>query len=159
MTHNILILNNVISYKQPVSVLVVVFLAQKGRYDVLILEKKAFPGFWQSVTGSRENGETLEETASRELQEETGIHPIQGVLCNWEIENIYDIYPRWRHRYAPGIMKNREHVFGFQLMEKPELKLSLEHRAYQWLDWHKAAAKVFSPSNRQAILLIPEYAH
>jgi dATP pyrophosphohydrolase len=147
------------SYKQPVSVLVVVFWAQKRSYDVLLLEKKAFPGFWQSVTGSRENGEALEETARRELQEETGLHLAQGVLRDWKIENIYDIYPRWRHRYAPGIMKNREYVFGFQLIEKPEIKLSLEHRAYQWLDWQKAATKVFSPSNRQAILLIPEYAH
>jgi dATP pyrophosphohydrolase len=146
-------------YKQPISVLVVVFYEKDGSYEVLLLEKKDFPGFWQSVTGSRENEEERRDTAIRELKEETGLDLSLGVLRDWHIENIYEIYPEWRHRYAPGITRNHEHVFGFQLMKKAAIKISPEHRAYHWMDWQHAAARVFSPSNRQAILLLPERSH
>lgn len=41
--------------------------------EVLLLERAAHPGYWQSVTGSQEEGESLQETAQREVAEETGI--------------------------------------------------------------------------------------
>ena len=70
---------------------------------MLLIERADAPGFWQSVTGSQEPGETLVETASRELLEETGIDAAAyGGLVDWKISNVYEIYPRWRHRYAPG---------------------------------------------------------
>src|SRR5512145_1520230 len=46
-------------FKQPVSVLVVIYTAA---LDVLLLERSAHPGFWQSVTGSREGDEVLIDT-------------------------------------------------------------------------------------------------
>ena len=56
-------------FKLPESVLVVVHTAQ---LEVLLLERAAQPGFWQSVTGSREPGDPdLSATARRELLEET----------------------------------------------------------------------------------------
>jgi dATP pyrophosphohydrolase len=142
------------AYKQPVSALVVIYTAA---LDVLLLERADFPGYWQSVTGSRDGEETLYETAAREAFEETGLDSKLYALTDWQVQNIYDIYPKWQHRYPPGTTHNTEHVFGLQLPQQVSVKLSpREHLSYQWLPWNVAADKVFSPSNREAILQLPE---
>jgi dATP pyrophosphohydrolase len=141
------------AYKQPVSVLAVIYTAA---LDVLLLERADYPCHWQSVTGSRDGDETLRETALREVGEETGLDAERYELTDWQLQNVYEIYPKWRHRYAPGITQNTEHVFGLQLPQQIPVQLSpREHLRYQWLPWREAAEKVFSPSNRAAILELP----
>jgi dihydroneopterin triphosphate diphosphatase len=141
-------------YKQPISALVVVYTAD---LEVLLLERADYPGYWQSVTGSRDDDESLHDTAIREVREETGLDATRYELTDWQQRNVYDIYPRWRHRYAPGTMHNTEHVFGLKLPGATPVRLSPnEHLNYLWLPWREAAEKVFSPSNRAAILQLPE---
>jgi dATP pyrophosphohydrolase len=141
-------------YKQPVSVLVVIYTIAG---DVLLLERADHPGYWQSVTGSSDGTETLIDTAIREVREETGLDARQYALTNWQVQNVYEIYPHWRFRYAPGITHNTEHVFGLQLPHRVDIQLEpREHLNYQWLVWQDAADKVFSPSNRAAILELPQ---
>ncbi len=124
---------------------------------VLLLERADHPGYWQSVTGSREAGETLTETALREVFEETGLDAGQYELTDWQAQNVYEIYPHWRHRYPPGITHNTEHVFGLELPGVVPIQLApREHLNYQWLAWQDAAEKVFSPSNCAAILELPQ---
>lgn len=143
------------SYKQPVSVLVVIYTAG---LEVLLLERADHPGYWQSVTGSREADETLRDTASREVYEETGLDAGQYMLADWQLQNIYEIYPRWRCRYAPGVTHNTEHVFGLELPYTVPVQLApREHLNFRWLTWRDAAEKVFSPSNRAAILRLEKY--
>jgi dATP pyrophosphohydrolase len=150
------------AYKQPVSVLVVIYTAAPSNGlrvvpDVLLLERADYPGYWQSVTGSRDGEESLRETAIREVSEETGLDANVYALTDWQEQNVYEIYPKWRHRYAPGTMHNTEHVFGLQLTQQAAVQLApREHLNYQWLPWNLAAEKVFSPSNRAAILELPE---
>ncbi len=140
-------------YKQPVSVLVVIYTADG---DVLLLERADHPGYWQSVTGSRDDEEMLGETALREVREETGLDVRQYALADWQTQNVYEIYPHWRYRYAPGITHNTEHVFGLQLPHAVDIQIEpSEHLNCQWLSWRDAADKVFSPSNRAAILELP----
>jgi dATP pyrophosphohydrolase len=89
----------------------------------------------------------------REVREETGLDANLYVLSNWQTKNVYEIYPQWQYRYSPGITHNTEHVFGLQLPLPVEIQLApREHLNYQWLAWQDAAEKVFSPSNRAAIL-------
>ena len=141
-------------YKLPQSVLVLI---HTENLQVLLLERADRPGFWQSVTGSRDEGEALEQTAVREVSEETGLDAKQYTLLDWGQENVYEIYPMWRHRYAPGITHNTEHVFGLTLPRPLPVTLApREHLAFDWLPWREAAAKVFSWSNRDAILLLPQ---
>ena len=125
---------------------------------MLLLERADFPGFWQSVTGSQEAGETLAETARRELHEETGIEAGRyGGVCDWNLSNVYEIYPQWRFRYPEGTTHNTEHVFSVAVPGPVPVVLNpREHLAYAWLPWAQAAAKCFSWSNRQAIELLPE---
>ncbi len=89
--------------------------------DVLLLERADYPGHWQSVTGCLEADETLAETATRELREETGIDADRfGGVYDWKLSNAYEIFPRWRHRYPPGVSHNTEHVFKAVRTCQPE---------------------------------------
>lgn len=148
--------SHTISFKIPESVLVVIYTLQRG---VLMIERADHPGFWQSVTGSRDGpDEPLLETARREVWEETGIAAALDQLQDWKLSNVYDIYPAWRHRYAPGVRRNTEHVFGLCVPERCAVRLSpREHTASRWLAHHDAAELCFSPSNAEAILLLPRF--
>ena len=140
-------------HKIPVSVLVVIH-TQDGQ--VLLMERADAPGFWQSVTGSQDEGETLEQTAIREVREETGLDAAQFELTRWDISTRYEIYERWRHRYAPGVTHNTEHVFGLRLPRPLPVTLApREHLRYLWLSWEEAAERCFSPSNAEAIRRLP----
>ncbi len=145
------------TFKLPVSVLVVIYTAD---LEVLLLERAARPGFWQSVTGSIDSPEeSLESAAAREVMEETGIDAASGHLERWNVANTFEIYGQWRHRFAPGVTHNTEHVFGLALPASVAVRLAPEeHVAFAWLPWREAAAKCFSWSNRDAIQLLAETA-
>ena len=141
------------TYKTPVSVLVVIHTVDG---QVLLMERADAPGLWQSVTGSQDAGETIEQTAIREVREETGLDASQFALTDWGIETHYEIYERWRHRYAPGVTHNTEHVFGLCLPRTVPVTLApREHLQYRWLPRDAAAEACFSPSNAAAIRLLP----
>jgi dATP pyrophosphohydrolase len=121
------------------------------------MERADAPGLWQSVTGSQDPGETLEQTAIREVREETGLDASQFALSDWGIETRYEIYERWRHRYAPGVTHNTEHVFGLCLPSALPVTLApREHLQYRWLPRDAAATACFSPSNAAAIRQLPD---
>ncbi|HET7198279.1 MAG TPA: dihydroneopterin triphosphate diphosphatase [Burkholderiales bacterium] len=141
--------------KLPVSVLVVVHTVG---LEVLLLERRARAGYWQSVTGSLDRpDEPLAAAAAREVREETGIEAPAGALSRWNVANTFEIYAQWRHRFAPGVVHNVEHVFGLRLPARAAVTLAAdEHVAFAWLPWPAAAAKCFSWSNRDAIVLLGE---
>jgi len=145
------------TYKLPVSVLVVVHTAD---LEVLLLERAARPGYWQSVTGSLDRpDEPLEAAAAREVAEETGIEAARGGLARWNVVNTFEIYSQWRHRFAPGVTHNTEHVFALRLERRLPVAIApAEHVAFAWLPWREAAAKCFSWSNRDAVLMLGERA-
>lgn len=145
--------------KIPQSVLVVIHTAA---LEVLLIQRSDAPDFWQSVTGSKDTlRESYRRTAAREVLEETGIDcgarsPLRNALIDWRLENVYEIYPRWRHRYAPAVTHNTEHLFGLQVPAGTPVRLHpSEHQAYRWLPWREAALACFSPSNAEAILMLP----
>lgn len=136
-------------HKVPVSVLVLVHTKD---LHVLLMERADRPGFWQSVTGSQNAGETLEETAARELYEETGLESARYGLVDWQKQNVFEIYADWRYRYAPGVTHNTENVFAVEVPEPLPITLApREHVAYEWLPWREAAEKAFSWSNAEVI--------
>jgi dATP pyrophosphohydrolase len=143
-------------FKIPESVLVVI---HTPALEVLLIHRADSPGHWQSVTGSKDaESESFEETAIREVAEETGIDCAGCTLTDWGLENVYDIYPRYLHRYATGVTRNRERVFGLCVPAGTQVTLNpREHVAYRWLPWRQAADACFSPSNAEAILMLPSF--
>ncbi len=141
-------------YKTPISALVLIHTVD---LQVLIMERADKVGFWQSVTGSVEGDETPMQTAIREVYEETGLDANQYNLQDWHASNIYEIYPHWRHRYAPGVTQNTENLFGLELPSPIAIKLTPnEHVRYEWVDWRVAATRVFSWTNIDAIKKLGE---
>jgi len=148
-------------HKIPESVLVVI---HTPALAVLMIERADKPGYWQCVTGSKDTiDEPLVATCVREVGEETGI-AIGGdavpltALRDWQLANIYEIYPVWRHRYAPGVTHNTEHVFGLTVPAGTPVTLNpREHLRYEWLPWREAADRCFSPSNAEAVLQLPRF--
>ena len=147
-------------HKVPESVLVVI---HTPALDVLLI-RRVDAGTWQSVTGSKDTpDEPWQATAVREVAEETGIDCARGsaladALLDWGMENVYDIYPRWLHRYPPGVTRNTERVFSLQLPSAQPVRLNpREHTDQQWLPWAQAADTCFSPSNAEAILMLPRF--
>lgn len=135
--------------KIPRSVLVII--ASNDR-QTLLIERADYAGFWQSVTGSQEAGETFAQTAARELAEETGFQAADGALVDLNYENVYCIYPRWRHRYPPGTTHNRERCFALILpAPRPPTLAPREHVAWRWLPLADAARRASSWSNAAAI--------
>ena len=148
-------------FKIPESVLVVIYDPQQR---VLLIERADHAGFWQSVTGSKDEiDEPPADTAVREVAEETGIviGSAQVPLTNlrdWQLRNVYEIYPVWRHRYGPGVTHNTEQVFGLRVPADTPITLApREHTRHQWLPWQEAADQCFSPSNAEAILQLPRF--
>ena len=147
--------------KIPESVLVVI---HTRSLDVLLIERADKPGYWQSVTGSKDTPEEpLTLTCEREVAEETGIvigsaTVPRAALRDWRLRNVYEIYPVWRHRYAPGVTHNTEHVFGLTVPAGTPVRLTpREHVAFVWLPWREAADRCFSPSNAEAVLMLPRF--
>ena len=140
--------------KIPISVLVIIY---KSNGEVLLIERADKANFWQSVTSSVDFlDEDLSAAAAREVLEETGID-VQALpassLQDMRHQIEYEIYPQWRHRYAPGVSKNAEHWFSLLVPNEVSVKLApREHVAYQWLPHAEAVSKCFSPSNGEAIL-------
>lgn len=139
--------------KKPVSVLVLI---HTPALEVLLLERAAHPGFWQSVTGSQEGDESLLGTAIREVAEETGIATRPEDVVDWHLANRFEIFPEWQFRYPPGVTENIEHVFSLMLPSPQTIFIAPdEHLGHRWLSWREAARTVFSWSNRDAILMLP----
>ena len=124
--------------------------------QVLLLERADHPGYWQSVTGSQDQGETLIQTAAREVAEETGLDATHYPLADWNMQSQFEIYEEWRWRYPPGETHNIEHVFGLLLPGSVPVTVAVrEHLNSAWLPWQEAAEKVFSSSNATAIRELP----
>ncbi|QCZ94070.1 dihydroneopterin triphosphate diphosphatase [Salinimonas iocasae] len=143
------------SLKRPESVLVVLYDFQ---HRVLVMQRNDDADFWQSVTGTIEAGETALQTAYREVAEETGLQlkPDEQDIVDQQTTNLFKIREKWLHRYPPGTRYNREHVFTAQVNSEAALTLT-EHSAYEWLSKADALARLWSPTNVEAVeTFVPE---
>ncbi|MGD9591787.1 MAG: dihydroneopterin triphosphate diphosphatase [Candidatus Berkiella sp.] len=135
-------------YKRPESVLVVVYTQNS---QVLLLQRNDWPDFWQSVTGSLHENESPLEGAIRELKEETGLTPNEGLMQDVGESHWFDIYPAWQHRYQQGVTQNLEHVFCFIVKKPIKISMSNEHQDYCWVTKEESLTKMISSTNQEAV--------
>jgi len=141
------------AYRRPESVLVIVY-TDDGE-TLLLHRRQPFP-FWQSVTGSLEPGESADRAAARELAEETGLADHHEVIATG-VSRRFEIDPRWRRRYAPGVTDNVEYEFRCRLPGRREIALcDSEHSAAEWLTLEDAVDRVWSWTNKAALLALLE---
>jgi dATP pyrophosphohydrolase len=134
-------------FRRPESVLIVIY-TEGGEF--LLLERRRPAGFWQSVTGSMEWGESADAAARREVIEETGI--TQGVLVNLQWTQVYEILPAFGKVYAAGVTLNLEHAFSLRLQNRVPITLSdAEHGQFVWLSATEAMETASSSTNRAVI--------
>ncbi|HXG67953.1 MAG TPA: dihydroneopterin triphosphate diphosphatase [Blastocatellia bacterium] len=138
-------------YKQPRSIQVVIFTEnESGREFLLLRRVTSHGGFWQSVTGSLEEGETHAEAAVREVYEETGITCREADLLDLKLVNVFEIAPLWRSRFAPGVTHNEEICFALKVDTREVRVDTLEHEAYAWVDYETAMQMLYWVSSKRA---------
>jgi len=134
-------------FKRPESVLVVIYTRSR---ECLLLERTEPRGYWQSVTGALRWDETPAECAAREVIEETGLSA--DGLIDARRERVFPILPGFRHRYAPGVESNLEHLWYLERPTIEPVRLApSEHVACEWLPIDTAIARVASWTNREAL--------
>jgi len=135
-------------FRRPESVLVLVY---TDSCNVLLLKRSKPFEIWQSVTGSLHKGESHALAAKRELREETGLTD-EGKLDFTGISRQFTIDPRWRKRFAPGVVENVEYEYRYRLPSRAAIRLSAkEHSKSEWLPTSEAATRVWSWTNQRAI--------
>src|ERR1051325_8404250 len=140
-------------FKQPRSVQIVIFTRRpEGREYLLLRRVVSHGGFWQSVTGSLEEGETHAQAAVREVAEETGYQTCQEALIALGIVNVFEIAPQWRIKYAPGVTHNEEVCFALEVDKREVVIDAIEHDAFAWVDYDTAMAMLFWESSRRAFV-------
>ncbi len=117
-----------ITMKQIFSAGVVVFAQENDRTEYLLLHYPA--GHWDLPKGKIEEGETKQETALRELYEETRLHT---KLKNGFEEELYYYF----HDFKGNKVKKTVYFFVGQT-EKQEIIISEEHQGYDWLPYGPA---------------------
>lgn len=144
-------------YKQPRSVQVVIFSeSEKGRRYLLLRRVANHGGFWQSVTGSLEEGEDHRQAAVREVREETGLVCSREDLIDLGLVNTFEIAPEWRVKYAPGITHNEEVCFALRVAESEIAIDSIEHEDYVWVDYESAMRMLYWESSKRALIKFRE---
>lgn len=99
-----------------------------------------FPNIWQVVTGSMEEGETPQETAFRELQEETGLI----VKELWVLPFVGNYFDTVRN------VMNFVPCFGAVVSSTADVHLSHEHSDYAWLTMAELQERLVIPSHKEA---------
>jgi len=127
------------SMRLPIQVAIyIVRPIENGGHEYLMLHR-VLPrlSFWQPVTGGVESGETIEQTARRELAEETGFPPddLRPVGFTYSFppdeffKNVYETPPD----------EIVVHVFVARVPSGAEPKIdAVEHDEYQWCSYDQA---------------------
>jgi len=110
----------------------IVFRKTRGTVWYLLLHYEE--GHWGSSKGHIENSETIEETARREIREETGLTDIQ-FFEGFKERNQYFFWSQGQRIFKTV-------TFLLAQTQTREIKLSFEHIDYVWLRYEAALENI-----------------
>jgi 8-oxo-dGTP pyrophosphatase MutT (NUDIX family) len=112
---------------------VAIFVTRRGRAEVLVVHRSAQGGgYWHTIAGAVEDGETPAEAAARELLEETGLDRTPTAT---DISFLYPLQnepAERRAEYAPGLTAVQVDCFIVDADDDWEPMLDHEHVEYRW---------------------------
>ena len=100
-------------------------------------------GHWEFPRGLIEKGESLENTARREIKEEVGIEDIRFISG----------FKEWIKFFFKLKGKNIMKIATFLLAETKteKVKLSYEHKDYAWLDYQEALNRLTFENSKEVL--------
>jgi 8-oxo-dGTP pyrophosphatase MutT (NUDIX family) len=120
----------------PVELETVSVVVLRGDSEVLLLRRiAARGGFWQTLTGRRESGESAGVTAARELYEDTGLAPVLSDLIDLSYVHAFPLDPSRIPGGSPGGAPRfaRETAFAVRVPPGTEVRLDpTEHDLHRW---------------------------
>ena len=129
----------------PIKVECIVF-QENQKDDIQVLALKRSPedgGFWQPITGTLHDGESLDECMIRELSEETSIL-VEHIL---EKRNFF-----YSFQFQKGTIWQTEFVSAVSVKPSTPIKLSAEHTEYRWVNIPDALTLFSKENNKNALL-------
>jgi bis(5'-nucleosidyl)-tetraphosphatase len=123
---------------------IIVCLIKEKIPHYLVLQYANDSNYWGFAKGHTQSGEHLQETALREVYEETGINDIQ-------------LYPDFQVKFEYLIEKpGKEPVFKtvilfFGITKSENVILSSEHRAFKWLPFKEAKEQLTYEKDKNAL--------
>ena len=131
---------------------VLVFVRRGGEF--LVLRRSASRGgYWHSVAGALEEGESYAEAAVRELREETGLEATP-VDAERAFTYSMDEEPEWRKLAQPGVEEIAVRTFVVDAPPGWEPELDWEHDEHRWSTAEEAAELLFWPDVKQHFLAV-----
>ncbi|MEK7658385.1 MAG: NUDIX domain-containing protein [Patescibacteria group bacterium] len=116
-------------------------------------------GHWGFAKGHIEKGETDEETAKREVAEETGIKDLKIISGFKELEKyffrqVYGLKGEARKK-APWVFKSV--VFFLAETKIKDVKISEEHAGFLWLAYGDAVRKISFKNSKELLKKANEF--
>lgn len=122
-----------------------------GVHEYLILQRSAdeavYPGLWQVVTGSIDEGESSSDAAQREMCEETGLKS-ERIIALPYVASFY---------LADQDSIHLVPVFSAEAPRKAEVRLSSEHQAFVWMPYEEAYRRLVFPSHKEGHRVLRDF--
>ena len=129
----------------PIKTQGIIFKREDGVIKYLLLKRtEEDGGFWQPMTGTLNDGESLEECLRRETEEETGIRKYIRIIKN--IDKFEWVKPK------KGTMT--EYVFGIEVNKNTKIKISNEHDDFEWCVISEVFKKLGKRNNKNSFIIL-----
>jgi ADP-ribose pyrophosphatase YjhB (NUDIX family) len=125
----------------PIKVEGIIFAKEDAFHKFLLIKRVPEEGgFWQPLTESLREKETVEECLLRGLREELGIK---------EVVNITDRI--WQFGWDKNGETNLDLVYGVEILSDTKIILSKEHSRYRWCSFNIAVSLLKYDTNKEAL--------
>jgi len=133
--------------KREFSAGAVIFRREDEKIFYLLLHYHFKGDYWDFPRGNIEKGETADQTAAREIKEETGIDSDKN---EFKIINGFLEKSKWFYQWnGKKIMKQAKYFLAET--KKEDVKISEEHLEFKWLEFDDAL-KQLTYNNSKRVL-------